>query len=63
MIGSCSGIDLNVQHATDYMRTYLMYLWAKNVIVIIDSPLIVGTEGVSWAHYHANLKSSLHPND
>ena len=41
----------------------LLYLWAINVIVIIDSPLIDGTEGVSWAHYHANLKSSLHHND
>ena len=40
-----------------------MNLWAINVIVIIDSPLINGTEGVSWAHCHANLKSSLHHND
>ena len=63
MIESCFGNDLNVQHATDYMGTYLMYLWAINVIVIIDSRLIDGTEGVSWAHYHANLKSSLHHND
>ena len=36
MIESCFGSDLNVQHATDYMGTYLMYLWAINVIVIID---------------------------
>ena len=54
-------------HVTDLvpcnMSTYLMNLWAINVIVIIDSPLIDGTEGVSWAHYHANLKSSLHHND
>ena len=53
MIESCFDNHLNVQHATDYMGTYLMYLWAINVIVIIDSPLIDGTEGVSWAHYHA----------
>ena len=36
MIESCFGNHLNVQHATDYMGTYLMYLWAINVIVIID---------------------------
>ena len=38
MIESCFDNHLNVQHATDYMGTYLMYLWAINVIVIIDSP-------------------------
>ena len=37
MIESCFGNHLNVQHATDYMGAYLMYLWAINVIVIIDS--------------------------
>ena len=36
MIESCFGNHLNVQHATDHMGTYLMYLWAINVIVIID---------------------------
>ena len=36
MIESCFDNHLNVQHATDYMGTYLMYLWAINVIVIID---------------------------
>ena len=38
MIESCFDNHLNVQHATDYMGTYLMYLWAINVIVIIDCP-------------------------
>ena len=41
MIESCFDNHLNVQHATDYMGTYLMYLWAINVIVIIDCQRMV----------------------
>ena len=44
MIESCFDNHLNVQHATDYMGTYLMYLWAINVIVIIDYNTAKGSE-------------------
>ena len=52
MIESCFGNHLNVQHATDYMGTYLMYLWAINVIVIIDySHALMSSEGVCLCRF------------
>ena len=47
MIESCFDNHLNVQHATDYMGTYLMYLWAINVIVIIDSESVSAGKNTS----------------